>query len=296
MLVTEVMGYLSRRRALLVVVSLVAVSACGGDGGEAAADVADQLAFYEEEGVVLGIADEEPYGYEEHGEATGAAPELAREVFSRLGIEVRTYMVTDFRFLVDGLVARRMDVVSAGMYINEERARRVLFADADYCAPTAFAVPEGNPDGLVNYPSVVDAEVTLGVVVGTVEQVAARRHGVENVEEYPANDDAFEALENDEVDAVALTTFTVVNETDQMEGFEATDGFVPEIEGDPQRGCGGFGFRYEDEALRNAFNDELAAMQDAGEVLPIVEPFGFDDVAVDAALEVTAHDLVTDGL
>jgi ABC-type amino acid transport substrate-binding protein len=115
--------------------------------------------------------------------------------------------------------------------------------------------------------------------------------GEASLAQFETNADAFDALEVGRVDAVALTTFTILDQTDQMDGFEATEGFIPEIDGEEQLGCGGFGFRYEDVDLRNAFNEELAAMQEAGEVLPIVEPFGFDEPAVEAAKDVTANDL-----
>jgi polar amino acid transport system substrate-binding protein len=283
------MASFGRSMALLGAAGLLAV-ACSDDAGAAASE--ERLASYRDEGIVLGIAPEPPYGYEEDGQATGAAPELAREILARMDVEIRDYVVTDFGFLIDGLVAERVDVIAAGMFVTPERARRVLFADPDYCATTAFAVPEGNPDGLVDYASVADAGVLLGVVTGTVEQDAAPRSGVEQIEEFSTNADAFDALQAGDVDAVALTSFTVVNETREMDGFEATEGFIPVVDGEEQKGCGAFGFRHEDEALRDAFNDQLGVMQAAGEVLPIVEPFGFNAVALEAAADLTVDDLV----
>jgi polar amino acid transport system substrate-binding protein len=271
------------------------LAACPGDADRASEE---RLEAYREDGVVIGIAPEPPYGFEENGQLTGASPELAGEVLDRIGVEVEDYVVTDFGFLVDGLVAERIDVIAGGAFVTPERARRVLFADPDYCAFTAFAVPEGNPAELDDYASVVDAGIVLGVVTGTVEQDAAPQAGVDQIEEFATNAEAFEALEAGEVGAVALTSFTVDYETEQMSGFEATEGFIPVIDGQEQIGCGAFGFRHEDQALRDAFNDELAAMQEAGEVLPLVEPFGslvepfgFDQRALDRADGMTAAEL-----
>jgi ABC-type amino acid transport substrate-binding protein len=144
------------------------------DGGDVQYDEA-ALEPYRENGVVIGIAPEPPYGYEDEeaeGGVTGEAPELAREVFGRLDIEVRDYTVTEFGALIDGLNAGRMDVISAGMFITPDRAENALFANPDYCATTAFAVEEGNPEDLSDFQSAIDAGVTVGVVEGTVEQDA----------------------------------------------------------------------------------------------------------------------------
>lgn len=143
--------------------------------GSAYDDVPDDfeeadLESYRQDGITIGIAAEPPYGFEEEGEAAGAMPELAQEIFDRLGIEVNNYEATDFNGLIGSLQAGRMDVISAGMFINEERAENVLFANPDYCATTAFAVPEGNPEGITDFDSAAEAGITLGVVQGTVEQ------------------------------------------------------------------------------------------------------------------------------
>lgn len=128
------------------------------------------LESYRQDGVTIGIAPEPPYGFEEDGQATGAMPELAQEIFDRLEIEVNGYESTDFGGLIGSLQAGRMDVISAGMFISEDRAENVLFANPDYCATTAFAVPEGNPDNLTDFQSAADAGITLGVVQNAVEQ------------------------------------------------------------------------------------------------------------------------------
>lgn len=280
------------RMLALVSVAALAAAGCGDDGDDTTTDDNgdDALAEWQENGITIGIAPEPPYGYEEDGEATGEAPELAKEIFGRLDIEITDYTVVDFGALIDGLNAGRMDVISAGMFIDPDRAENVLFANPDYCASTAFAVPEGNPDELTDLQSAAEADITLGVVSGTVEEGYAEDVGADS-STFQNNSDAFAALESGRVDAVALTSFTIVDQTDQMSGFEATEGFIPVIDDEEQLGCGAFAFRFEDEALRNAFNEELAAMQEADEVLPIVEPFGFDEAAVEAAEGVTANEL-----
>lgn len=288
-----------RALAALGVFALIAAG-CGDDDGDdddAATDgteeEGDALQQYRDEGVTIGIANERPYGYEEGDEATGEAPELAREIFSRLDIEVNDFEVVDFGSLPGALNAGRLDVIAAGMFVTPDRAENVLFANPDYCAAQAFAVPEGNPDNISDFQSVADSDATLGVGRGFVEQDFAEEFGVpsDRTEVLDTVPDLFDALEAGRVDAVALTRAAIEEQTAEMEGFEATESFFVEIDGEPQLGCGAFGFTYEDQALRDAFNEELAAMQDAGEVFPVIEPFGFTQEEVDAAKDVTANEL-----
>src|SRR3546814_10610186 len=87
-----------------------------------------------------------------------------------MGITEVDFEVSDFGALINGINAGRFDVIAAGMFINPERAQQVAFADPDYCATTGFAVPEGNPDGLADFQSVIDTGVTIGVLRGAVER------------------------------------------------------------------------------------------------------------------------------
>ncbi len=290
-----------RRGIALLGVCALVLGACGDDDDTSTDDAdttegaegTDALAQWQEDGVVMGIANERPYGYEEDGEATGEAPELAREVFDRLGIDDVEYVPLEFGALVNGLNAGRLDVIAAGMFINPDRAANVLFTDPDYCATTAFAVPEGNPDDLSDFESVIESGITLGVLGGAVEGDYAVDSGVpeSQVQTVDGTPNLFDSLDAGRVDAVALTAITVREQVADLDGFEATEGFVPVIDGEEQLGCGAFGFRYEDQVLRDAFNEEINSMKENDEILPIIEPFGFTDAEVEAAVGVTANDL-----
>lgn len=280
-------------------------AACGNDDDAETAPADEEEAPAEENGdaapadgdlpdsVTIGIADEPPFAFEEGGEADGEAPELARAVFERLDIEVTDFQTTDFGGLIDGLAADRFDVIAAGMFVNPERAENVLFSNPDYCASNSFAVPDGNPDNISDFESVADAGINLGVLSGAVEEGFAEDAGVsgDQIQVFPGTPDLFDGLTAGRVDAVALTSITINFQTAELDGFEATEGFFPVVDGEEQVNCGAFGFRFDDQAIRDAFNEALADMQDAGEVLPIVEPFGFDELAVETAKDITANDL-----
>lgn len=298
------MGWLRRSTAPRVAVcallmTALAAAACSGEDITTATDAPDPLSLYRETGIVLGIADEKPHGFEgKDGKVTGIAPTLASAVFEELGIEVKGHVVTDFRYLIDGLHADRMDVIAAGMFITPERAQDVLFANPDYCgAAEAFAVQAGNPLGLTKFEDFRERDARLGVLEGAVEVDAAEEAGVPDrkIQRYQHTDDMFQALENGEIDALALTKITIDYEI--AKGAEDENG-----EEQPREGlesvevgggaCGALGFRYEDEALRNAFNEQLAAMQDAGEVWPIVEDFYSDRSFVEQARGRTVDEII----
>lgn len=308
---------LSRRRflsrsALLgaaVAASPTLLSACGGGDGGAAAEGdasapangggaadADVLAQAQEQGFIrVGFANEAPYGFaDEAGNLTGEAPAVGREVMSRLEVPEIDGVLTEFGSLIPGLQARRFDVIAAGMFITPERCAEVIFSDPSYCAPQAFLVTEGNPLGLTDYESVAaNPDVRLGVLTGAVEGDQARAAGVSDDQINTLGDppSLLEALQADRIDAVALTTISLNDLAETAGGgVEVTEPFIAVIDGEEQLGCGGFAFRPEDTALRDAFNEVLNEMKEGDEVVPIVEEFGFAEAA-ETAEGVTADEL-----
>ncbi len=201
----------------------------------------------------VGIANEVPYGYEDDsGNVTGEAPEVARRVLCDLGIADIQAQVVDFGALIGGLQAGQFDMIAAGMYINAERAQQILFSDPDYCVGEAFAVPEGNPKNVTDYQSVVDnPDVTIAILSGGVEEGYAETAGVPDsqIQLFGDVNQQYEALAQGRVDAVTGTSLTVQNQVESRDGFEATESFFPLDEnGEEILGCGGFGFRNENQA------------------------------------------------
>jgi ABC-type amino acid transport substrate-binding protein len=78
-----------------------------------------------------------------------------------------------------------------------------------------------------------------------------------------------------------------------MEGFEALPAFPAlDEEGNEILGCGGFGFRHENQELRDEFNRVLNELQESGEVADIVEEhLGLRSLAEDAE-DLTLEDLI----
>jgi polar amino acid transport system substrate-binding protein len=264
--------------------------------GDAAAS--GTLAELQESGsITIGIANEEPYGFQDDdGEITGEAPEVARIVLGELGITEVNAEIVDFGALIGGLQAGQFDMIAAGMYITPDRAEQILFSDPDYCIGEAFAVPEGNPAGLSDFTSVVDnPDVTIAILSGAVEEGYAEIAGVpaEQIELFSDVNAQYDALEAGRVDAVTGTSLTILNQVEGRDGFESTESFFPlDEDGEEILGCGGFGFRNEDQELRDAFNDELNRLQDEGELLPIIAEFGFAEEDIERAQELTVEDFL----
>jgi polar amino acid transport system substrate-binding protein len=303
-----------RLLSILAVLALV-VAACGtedgegggdGDGGDTTtpADGGGEGSLLEEiqdsGTVTVGIANEVPYGYEdeESGEITGEAPEIAKRVFEELGVENMEAVVTEFGGLIGGLEAGNFDMIAAGMYINPDRAENVLFTDPDYCVLESMLVPEGNPNGLSNYNSVAETDARLAVASGTVNVDYAVWAGIpeDQIVEFAGIEDQYDAIAAGRVDAVSGTILTVQQHADVMEGFEALPAFPAlDEEGNEILGCGGFGFRYENQELRDEFNRVLNELQETGEVQDIVEEhLGLRSLAEEAE-DLTLEDLVGEG-
>lgn len=266
-----------------------------GDSGEAMSGSVLERA--REQGYIrIGFANEAPYGFaDSSGEVTGEAPSVAKAIFAELGIPEVQGNVTTFGALIPGLTAGRFDVIAAGMFINPDRCEQILFSDPDYCIPQAFGVQAGNPMGLNSYEDVANSDATLGVLAGGVEEGYARDLGVpeDRITVFDEATSLAEGLQAGRVDAIAATSLSIRAQLDRLadSNLEMTAGFTPVIDGVAQRGCGGFGFRKEDQELRDAFNEVLVAMKSSNSIVPITEEFGFGETEIGAAADVTVDDL-----
>lgn len=273
------------RRALLAGASaLGAVGALGAAGcsrvatasGTGGGDLLDRLRA---QGVVrLGIAGEIPFGYiDTDGELTGEAPELAKVIFKRLGVDRVQPVPIEFGSLIPGLQSQTFDVVSAGMYINPERCAQVIFSDPDYQMLDAFIVRKGNPKNLHDYQDVVEAKAKFATGTGYAEIQYAVEAGYKEsdiliVPDQVAGLNAVEAGRADVFAGTALTAREVVKKSSKAESTEA---FAPLVGGKPHVDGGGFAFRPTETKLRDSFNVELKKLKASGELFRILQPFGF---------------------
>ncbi|MGY4980082.1 ectoine/hydroxyectoine ABC transporter substrate-binding protein EhuB [Streptomyces sp. 900105755] len=264
-------------------------TAAGTDGG-------DLLQRLRAQGVVrLGIAGEIPFGYiDKDGHLTGEAPELAKAVFKRLGVDSVQPVPTEFGSLIPGLNSQQFDVVAAGMYVNPERCQQVIFADPDYQMLDSFIVRKGNPMGLHDYKDVVRKKAKFATGTGYAEIQYAVEAGYKEsdiliVPDQVAGLNAVEAGRVDVFAGTALTTRSVVKKSAKA---EATKAFAPLVGGKPHVDGGAFAFRSAETKLRDAFNVELHKLKKSGELFRILRPFGFTE---DEMTDLTAKQLCGGG-
>ncbi|MFC7991793.1 ectoine/hydroxyectoine ABC transporter substrate-binding protein EhuB [Streptomyces pilosus] len=284
----------TRRSLLAGVAALGALGAAGCSRVATASDVrgGDLLDRLRAQGVArLGIAGEIPFGYiDRNGELTGEAPELAKVIFKRLGVDRVQPVPTEFGSLIPGLASQQFDVVAAGMYINPERCEQVIFSDPDYQMLDAFIVRKGNPLGLRDYKDVVEKKAKFATGTGYAEIGYAVEAGFEESDILIVPDQVagLNAVEAGRVDVFAGTALTVREVVKKSSKTEATKAFQPLVDGKPHTDGGGFAFRPNETNLRDAFNAELHKLKKSGELLRILKPFGFTE---DEMTDLTAKEL-----
>ena len=267
-------------------------------GGCSALGLGNTLEAVRSDGAIrVGIAGEVPYSFlTKGGRLVGGIGSLHRAVFARLGdIRVEPVQVP-FADLLDGLDAGTFDVVAAGMFITSERCDQATFSEPVYCAPSALLVAAGNPKGLSDYASVADAGAGLAVLGSAVEADYARASGVSDVRLVTNQNAGLRAVADGQVDAFAATHLALRSLVDRagrlpdlqdlpgaepqpsaVERVELLEPFVPVIDGQELLGCGAAAFRSTDTELRDAFSDELAALQREGLILELLRPWGFTE-------------------
>lgn len=273
----------SRRSLLAGVAALGALAATGCSRVATASDTegGELLERLRAQGVArLGIAGEIPFGYiDKNGELTGEAPELAKVIFKRLGVDRVQPVPTEFGSLIPGLNSQQFDIVAAGMYINPERCEQVIFSDPDYQMLDSFIVRKGNPLGLRDYADVVEKKAKFATGTGYAEIAYAEEAGYDRgdiliVPDQVAGLNAVETGRADVFAGTALTTREVVKKSTKA---EVTEPFKPIVGGEPHVDGGAFAFRPSESNLRDAFNRELHKLKDSGELLRILKPFGFTE-------------------
>jgi polar amino acid transport system substrate-binding protein len=252
----------------------MSLSACGGgDGAGGGGELPPK-----DEPLTIGIANEQPFGYQgDDGKATGFAPDVARAVLDKMGYSNYKFEVVEFGQLIGGLQAGQFDLVAAGMYITPERLGQILFSDPDYCISESLAVPKGNPKDIVDYTSFVDnKDLTIAVASGTVEVDYAKAAGIaqDQIKPFAGINQMYAALEAGEVDAVTGTEATVRGQVKSRKGLEAVEGFIEGIEPPP---CGGYGFKKDNNAFRDAFNEQLNKLREDGTTKKLIAKYEKQD-------------------
>ncbi|GAK40807.1 ectoine/hydroxyectoine ABC transporter substrate-binding protein EhuB [Paenibacillus urinalis] len=274
----KVVGCLKKGVILVLLTVLVlSLTACGEKGSTL--DQAIDQGY-----ITVGFANEKPYAYkDENGELTGEAVEIAKVILERLGVKEMKGELTEFGSLIAGLQADRFDMITAGMFINPNRCSAVLFADPEYSIGESLAVKQGNPLNLTSYEDIAaDDNAKVAVMTGAVEIGYMEESGVpsDRIVQVPDQASAISALQADRVQAITMTgpSLTAMLESASDDQIERVEGFKqPVIDGESVRGYGATAFRQADTEFQEAYNAELTKMKESGELLEILQEFGFTE-------------------
>src|SRR5690606_12404649 len=116
------------------------------------------------------------------------------------------------------------DAVSAGMSILPNRCAEASYSDPEIMYTTTLAVEAGNPYGLSDLDSVVEAggRVTLAVQSGAIEEGYAQDLGITNIVQVDNTTAGLELVQAGRADAFALTAVSLNWMTEDNPALETT--------------------------------------------------------------------------
>ncbi|MCP8894519.1 ectoine/hydroxyectoine ABC transporter substrate-binding protein EhuB [Shinella daejeonensis] len=228
----------------------------------------------------VAIANEPPFtAVAADGKVSGAAPDVAREVFKRLGVEDIVASISEYGAMIPGLQAGRHDVITAGLFMKPERCAAVAYSEPILCDAEAFALKQGNPLGLKSYKDVADnPDARIGAPGGGTEEKLALEAGVprDRVIVVPDGQSGLKMLQDGRIDVYSLPVLSI-NDLVSKANDPSIEVVAP-VEGAPVY-CDGAAFKKGNEALRDAFDVELAKLKESGEFAKLIEPYGFSSAA-----------------
>lgn len=232
----------------------------------------DQL---KQAGVVkVGLVNQPPYSaLNPDGTIGGFVPTLVQKIMVTLGIErVEPYVAT-YGELIPGLQAGRWQMISAAFRLTPERCSQVLFTDPvtfdggaiAYVADRVSKVPTSIAD-------LVTGEGSIGVLQGSYLVKLVSELGIpeSRISQFPSNPAIVEGLQVGRVAAAISTNAALTQLKAQRGGYE----IVYPLQKDPPVGSAP-AFSRADTELHAAFQRELRALRESGELLTMAEQFGF---------------------
>ena len=228
----------------------------------------------------VAIANEPPFtAVAADGKVSGAAPDVAREVFKRLGINEIVASISEYGAMIPGLQAHRHDVITAGLFMKPERCAAVAYSEPILCDAEALLVKKGNPLGFKSYADIAkNADAKIGAPGGGTEEKLALDAGVprERVIVVPDGQSGLKMLQDGRIDAYSLPVLSI-NDLVKKASDPNLEVIAPVL-GAPVY-CDGAAFNKDDVALRDAFDVELKKLKESGEFAKIIEPYGVSAAA-----------------
>ena len=217
-----------------------------------------------------------PMGYkDENGEYVGFDIDLAKEVASRLGLEI-VFQPIDWDSKVLELDAGNIDVIWNGLTITEDRQKEILFSDP-YMNNRQVIVVASN-SGIASKADLAGKSVAAQVESSAMAAIRAEADVMDtfgDLIESPDYVQALTELKNGTVDAVVVDEMTARYYVlkDDPDAYTILD----EDFGDEQYGIG---FRLKDQAFRDTVQETLDAMIADGTAAKISQNWFGGDVII----------------
>lgn len=273
----------TRRWVRPLLFSMVAAPAACGTGDDTLQAIVDR-GF-----VRAGYADEPPYAYlDSSGTVRGEAPVALRGALSALGVDSVRWVRFDFEDLIPELQAGRVDVVAAGLFATEERARSVAFTRPTVCARATLVSLVGSPPlvGLEDF--LTGSGGRLVVLDGAVESDAARTLGIpaDRLVVVPDLRTGVAAVRSGGGRAMALTLPSArrVADTDSELRWQSYE--PPDVVAGLVRGCSALAVRTADKSLLGALNRDLEEFVGSPTHVAALRRLGFERADLPPDVEV----------
>ncbi len=261
-------GYLLSAASLSVLLITAAAPASAAD---------DKLEQLKEQGFArIAIANEPPFtAVGADGKVSGAAPDVARAIFEKLGIKEVVASISEYGAMIPGLQAGRHDAITAGLFMKPERCNAVAYSEPILCDAEAFALKKGNPLKLTSYKDIADnPDAKIGAPGGGTEEKLALEAGVprDRVIVVPDGQSGIKMLQDGRIDVYSLPVLSI-HDLMAKANDPNLETVAPVVNAPVY--CDGAAFRKQDIALRDAFDVELKKLKESGEFAKIIEPYGF---------------------
>lgn len=220
----------------------------------------------------LGFAALPPWAYVgDHGSPQGFVNGITIDVLKRMGYTSVEPVVVDWASLIPSLKARRVDIVTGGMYIIKARCENLDFSDPIGVFSDVFIVPKGNPKNIQSYQDLIDQDLIMVASAGSNTVADAKEAGVpkSNIMEVPGTTETLAALHTDRADAAPNNVVEARRAAELNEKLDISD---PELFVRRDDQLVGIGFRPEDSAFREAFNTAMADYLGSDEMMATVTP------------------------
>ncbi|MGO7860635.1 ectoine/hydroxyectoine ABC transporter substrate-binding protein EhuB [Rhizobium ruizarguesonis] len=261
-------GYFLSAAGLSVLLITAAAPASAAD---------DKLEQLKEQGFArIAIANEPPFtAVGADGKVSGAAPDVARAIFEKLGVKEVVASISEYGAMIPGLQAGRHDAITAGLFMKPERCAAVAYSEPILCDAEAFALKKGNPLKLTSYKDIADnPDAKIGAPGGGTEEKLALEAGVprDRVIVVPDGQSGIKMLQDGRIDVYSLPVLSI-HDLMAKANDPNLETVAPVVNAPVY--CDGAAFRKQDVALRDAFDVELKKLKESGEFAKIIEPYGF---------------------